>query len=64
MRKRRHWFQYASVGFLFLFLGMLCLTIVVAYSRRSGSTGMDVATIQKIRYEAINPSTSQRDAPP
>ncbi len=50
----RHWFQFVSNGILFLFLGILSYVVVVAYMRHSGSTGLDVATIQKIRYEALH----------
>jgi hypothetical protein len=48
-----HWFQFVSSGILALFLGILCYVVTIAYMRHSGSTGLDVATIQKIRYEAI-----------
>lgn len=56
---RRHWFQFVSGGILTLFMGILTYVVVVAYTRHSGSTGLDVATIQKIRYEAI----PQRSSP-
>ena len=36
-----------------LFIGIILYVIVVAYMRHSGSTGMDMATIQKIRYETL-----------
>ena len=48
----KHWFQFASWAILAFFLGILIYVTAVAFSRQSGSTGMDVATIQKIRYEA------------
>ena len=55
---RWHWFQFVSGGILTLFLGILFYVVVISYTRHSGSTGLDVATIQKIRYEAIpQPST-------
>jgi hypothetical protein len=48
-----HWFQWTSHGILVLFLGILLYVVVIAYLRHSGSTGLDMATIQKIRYEAL-----------
>lgn len=57
---RWHWFQFVSGGILTLFLSILVYVVVISYTRRSGSTGLDVATIQKIRYEAI----PQRSSPP
>lgn len=51
--QQRHWFQFISIGILALFLSILVYVVSIAYMRHSGSTGMDVATIQKIRYEAL-----------
>lgn len=48
-----HWFQIVSSSILVLFLSILAYVVVVAYTRRSGSTGLDIAMIQKIRYEAL-----------
>lgn len=53
-----HWFQFVSSGFLALFLGILLYVVCVAFTRHSGSTGLDVATIQKIRYDALSQRTS------
>lgn len=53
MFKNRHWFQFVSNGILALFLSILLYVVVIAYTRHSGSTGLDVATIQKIRYDAM-----------
>lgn len=53
-----HWFQFVSYGILALFLGILAYVCIVAFSRHSGSTGLDVATIQKIRYEALPQNSS------
>lgn len=50
--RRWHWFQFVSNGFLALFLGILVYVVIIAFTRHSGSTGLDVATIQKIRYDA------------
>lgn len=46
---KTRWFQKAVVGVFCLFMGMIVIVIVVAYSRRSGNTGLDMAKIQKIR---------------
>ena len=48
---QRHWFWWISNGILCLFLGVMALVMVIAFKRTSGSTGLDMATIQKIRYE-------------
>lgn len=55
-----HWFQFVSSGILALFLGILFYVVTVAYMRHSGSTGLDVARIQKFRYDAM----SQHPSPP
>lgn len=49
-----HWFQFVSTGIMALFFGILIYVVTIAYMRPSGSTGMDVATIQKTRYEALS----------
>jgi len=58
---RSHWFKFASHGILLLFMGILTLVTIVAFLRKSGSTGLDMATIQKIRFDSApqppNPST-------
>ncbi len=51
--RRWHWFQFVANGILALFLGILVFVCMTAYMRQSGSTGLDVATIQKMRYEAL-----------
>lgn len=53
-----HWFQFVSGGVLALFLSILFYVVVIAYMRHSGSTGLDVATIQKVRYNAISHHSS------
>lgn len=47
-----HWFQFVSTGILFLFFGIMFVVIVTAYTRHSGSTNLNMATIQKIRFDA------------
>jgi len=46
-----HWFQWISNGIFFLFLGIMIYVVSIAYMRHSGSTGLDMAKIQKIRYD-------------
>lgn len=46
-------FLYLSHAILLLFIGIIVVVIFIAYSRRSGSTGMDMAAIQKVRYETV-----------
>jgi hypothetical protein len=46
------WFQMVASGVLILFLSIIAFVIMIAYTRRSGSTGLDMAKIQQIRYEA------------
>jgi hypothetical protein len=51
--KNWHWFKFASNGILALFLGILVYVVIIAFQRHSGTTkGLDVATIQKLRYDA------------
>lgn len=52
--QRWHWFQFVSNGVLALFIGIMIYATFIAYTRRSGSTGLDMMTIQKIRYDAIS----------
>lgn len=54
-----HWFQFVSNGVLILFLGIIVLVIYVAFSRTSGSTGLDMSTIQKIRFDQYSNDPSQ-----
>lgn len=44
-------FQKTATAIFIFFSGMMLLVMVTAYSRRSGSTGMDTGKIQKIRYD-------------
>lgn len=46
-------FLYFSYFILALFMGIIVYVTTIAYSRRSGSTGMDMASIQKVRYETV-----------
>ena len=58
--QRKHWFQFVSNGILALFLGILLYVCFIAYTRHSGSTGLDMAKIQKMRYDASIQHSSQR----
>ncbi len=49
-----HWFQFVSNGILALFLGIIIYVIWIAYTRHSGSTDLDMAGIQKIRYDSYS----------
>ena len=53
MMGRWHWFQIVSICVLVLFLAVLVSATIFASMRRSGSTGLDVATVQKMRYDAL-----------
>lgn len=48
---KRHWFQYVGGGVLLLFFGIMGFVTFVAFARMTGSTGMDMSKIQKIRYD-------------
>jgi hypothetical protein len=50
---RQYRFLYLSHGILALFIGIIIAVITIAYMRHSGSTGMDMAAIQKMRYDAV-----------
>lgn len=53
-----HWFQFVSGGILALFLGLLLVVIAIAYARHSGSTGLDIAAIQKMRFDSLPKQTT------
>lgn len=50
---RPHWFQFVSWSILAIFFGIMLYVISIAYLRHSGSTGLDMATLQKIRYDSL-----------
>lgn len=50
--QRMRLFQKAATGIMILFFGLMLLVSVVAFTRRSGGTGMDMAQVQKMRYES------------
>lgn len=51
---KSRWFQKAYIGIFCLFMGMIVLVIAVAYSRRSGNSGLDMAKIQQIRQSVAH----------
>jgi hypothetical protein len=53
-----HWFQIISNGILALFLGIILYVVIIAYTRESGSIGLNMATIQKMRYDTRNFTSS------
>ncbi|WP_059062132.1 hypothetical protein [Candidatus Protochlamydia naegleriophila] len=48
----QHHYWFICHGILALFTGLMLYVTYVAFSRHSGSTGLDMAHIQKVRYEA------------
>ena len=50
---RLHAFSWIFSFVLILFLTVLSYVTTIAYSRRSGKTAIDPATIQRIRYESV-----------
>lgn len=51
--KKHHWFHFTFRGILLLFFGIMGYVTFVAYSRSSGSTGIDMSTVQQIRVKAL-----------
>lgn len=46
-------FQKAAMAILTFFMGMMILVTIAAYTRRSGSTGMDMMKIQQIQQAKV-----------
>lgn len=51
--RRWHWFQWISHSVLLLFMGIIVYVIFIAFSRDSGSAGIDMSTIQKVRFDTF-----------
>lgn len=49
---KRHWFQTISWLLFFFFLSIMIVVAYIAFSRKSGVTSLNVAKIQKLRYDA------------
>lgn len=47
-----HWFQYLAAGIIFTFFVLMIYVSYISFSRHSGVTKLDMAKIQKMRYEA------------
>jgi len=60
---RLPWFFFVSHGVLVLFLSIIVYVIAVAYLRPSGSTGMDMAAIQQMRYRSVQEETALSTIP-
>jgi len=52
LKKPRHWFQFTSIGVFIFFLSIMVYVTYVAFTRDSGVAKLDVAKIQKLRYDA------------
>jgi len=56
-KKSKHWFQFISIAVFILFMLIMIFAAYVAFTRQSGVTGLNVAKIQKLRYDsALNKS--------
>lgn len=59
--KKSHWikrvpyFQISAVAIVCAFMGLMIVVTTIAFSRRSGQTGLDMGKIQKMRYESSSP---------
>ncbi len=42
-------FQKAAIGIMILFFGLMITVAVLAYSRPTGGTGLDMTQVQKLR---------------
>ncbi len=49
--KRIKWFQQVAIGIASLFFGMIFVAVILAYSRPSGATGIDMAKVQLMRQQ-------------
>lgn len=45
-------FQKTAVLVFALFMGLMIAVTIIAYSRRSGHTGLDMAKVQQMRHVA------------
>jgi hypothetical protein len=50
----RRWFHHTWKFFLFLFFSLMLYVTAIAFTRRPGNAGIDMAQMQKIRLEATN----------
>jgi len=47
-------FQKAATAIFCTFMGLMIFVTSMAYSRRSGHTGLDMGKVQQMRYDAVN----------
>lgn len=52
--RRLKLFQKMATAIFLFFMGLMLLVSIVAFTRRSGHTGLDMAKVQKMRYESAN----------
>lgn len=50
---RHRLFQKIASGILITFFGIMFLVVVLAYSRASGKTGMDMGKAQQLRHQKV-----------
>lgn len=60
-KKNRHWFRFFPSGIFFLFFSIMVYVTYIAFSRHSGSTHLDMAKMQKIRYDLAIQKETVRD---
>jgi hypothetical protein len=58
--KHTHWFQTAAVGITCIFFGLMVLVTFLAYIRPSGSTGLDMAKVQMMRYDKTTTDAAKK----
>lgn len=49
-----HWSYHLQYFILTIFLSVMVYVTYIAFNRHSGSTGLDMAKIQQIRYDAAH----------
>lgn len=48
---RFRWFRIIATSITLIFMGLMALVSIIAFSRQSGSTGLDMAQIHKMRLD-------------
>lgn len=51
-KSRKHWFQFVSMGVFIFFCSIMGYVAYKAFTGHSGVTKLDIAKIQKVRYDA------------
>lgn len=52
-KNKSHWFHISHALVVAFFLIVMIFVVFIAYSQKNGFTGSDVATLQKMRYDAL-----------